>query len=113
MNRKEHHENRRKEQFWIDRNGKSYKYKGKDVDEIASLHGVIATDLYPDSNRPTDILMNLGWVMVGSTVYSCPIIHKEPTQAQINALDKLGEFNRLCILENNSYPNYAKKMREL
>lgn len=99
--------NRKKEQYWIDLYGKCHKFKGNDED-IVSIHYEIAKLIYPNSNTPDDILMNLGWVLVGSSVYSCPIIHKKPTQAQINRLDKLNLLDRLCFLHNNSYPNYLK-----
>jgi hypothetical protein len=111
MSLKKRHENRRKEQYWIDTVGKIHRYKGKDIEDVVSIHGTIARELYPDSNRPTDVLMNLGWIMMGSTVYSHPIIHKEPTQSQINKLDKLNEYKRLCILENDFYVNYDKTQK--
>lgn len=60
---------RQQKEFWIDRSGKIHRFKGDLSKEYASIHSEIAAQLYPESNRPTDILTNLGWVMVGSTVY--------------------------------------------
>lgn len=100
-------EDRKKEQYWIDTVGKCHKFKGDDKDVI-SIHYEIAKSIYPDSDKPDDVLMNLGWILVGSSVYSCPIIHKKPTQAQINKLYALDLYDRLCFLHNNSYPNFAK-----
>jgi len=97
---------RKQKEYWIDRFGKIHKFKGDLSKEYASLHSEIATQLYPESNRPTDILMNLGWIMVGSTVYSHPIIHKVPSQAQINKLDKLGLYKWLTFKHNGYYINY-------
>lgn len=99
-------------QYYIDRSGKIHKldinnidYK---IDDIVSFHYEIAKQIYPDVKSPDDVLMNLGWVMVGSCVYSIPIIHKKPTQAQLNKLDKLGLYDRLCFLHDGYYPNYKK-----
>ena len=100
-------ENRKKEQYFIDRDGKCHKFKGDDSD-IISIHYEIAHSLYPDAKNPDNILMNLGWILVGSSVYSSPIIHKKPTQAQINKLYDLNLFDRLCFLHKNSYSNYKK-----
>lgn len=97
----------KKNQYFIDTFGKCHKYKGNDKD-IVSIHYAIAKQIYPDAKNPDDVLMNLGWVMIGSSVYSTPIIHKKPTQDQINKLQDLGLLDRLCFLHNNSYPNYMK-----
>ena len=97
---------RKQKEYWIDRSGKIHKFKGDLSKEYASLHSEIATQLYPESNRPTDILMNLGWVMVGSTVYSHPIIHKAPSQAQINKLYELDLYKWLTFQHNGYYIKY-------
>ncbi|MFW5847729.1 MAG: hypothetical protein ACOCVF_02305 [bacterium] len=100
----EYNLNKINKEFWIDRSGKIHKFKGDiTVDGYVSFHSEIASRLFPQSNRATDILFNLGWVMVGSTVYHIPIIHKKPTQSQINTLDKLGLFDELHILDNGYY----------
>lgn len=100
-------ENRKANQFFIDPTGKSHKFKG-DSEDITSLHYEIAHILYPNEEQPKDRLMKDGWVLVGSTVYNCPIIHKKPTQAQIDKLHDLKLLGRLCFLYNNYYPNYIK-----
>jgi len=107
MRNNERHENRKKEQYFIDTNGKCHKFKGN-AEDVVSIHYQIAIKLYPDTRRPDDILMNLGWILMGSSVYSAPIIHKEPTQSQINKLDSLGEFRRLTILKDGFYVLYSK-----
>ena len=81
-------EDRKKEQYFIDREGKCHKFKGDDED-IVSIHSEIARKLYPEAEHTGNVLMNLGWVLVGSSVYSTPIIHKKPSQAQINKLNDL------------------------
>lgn len=94
-------------EFWIDRSGKVHKYKGDLSETIISFHHEIAQVLFPQSTRPTDALFNLGWCAVGSVVYNIPIMHKEPSQAQLNTLDELGWLNRLNILDNGYYVRYA------
>lgn len=100
-------ENRKKYQFYIDRKGKVHKYAGN-TDDVISIHYQIAHKIYPKEERPEDRLLNEGWVLCGSSVYNCPIIHKKPTQAQIDKLFDLELFDRLCFLHDNSYPNYKK-----
>lgn len=97
---------RKQKEYWIDRSGKIHKFKGDLGCEYASLHSEIASRFYPESNRPTDILMNLGWIMVGSTVYSHPIIHKKPSQAQIDTLFELGLYKWLTFNHNGYYIKY-------
>jgi len=99
---------RKEKEYWIDRSGKIHMFKGDLSQEYASFHREIATQLYPESNKPTDILMNLGWIMVGGTVYSDPIIHKAPSQAQINKLDELDLYKHLTFLHNGYYISYKK-----
>lgn len=82
-------------QFYIDRYGKVHKYCGPMDVSIVSMHYEIASAVYPHSDRPTDILDRLGWVMVGSTVYHCPIISKKATNRQIRTLEKLGLYDWL------------------
>ena len=59
---------RKQKEYWIDRSGKIHKFKGDLSKEYASLHSEIATQLYPESNRPTVILMNLDWKKVENSV---------------------------------------------
>lgn len=95
-------------QFWIDRDGKEYHWQGslEDAWDMISLHYEIVYELFPDVENPKDYVMNLGWILVGSTVYSCPIINKKPSQAQIDKLFDLGLYKRLCILQGRYYPKY-------
>lgn len=104
----EQNKKRKKTQYWIDRSGKIHRFKGDMKQEYVSFHNEIAMYFYPNSNRPGDILMELGWIMVGSTVYSSPLIHSQPSQAQINTLHDLDLYTRLLYLHNNLYVNYAK-----
>ena len=102
-------ENRKEEQFYIDRTGRTHKYKGNLKDgDVVSYHYEIAHKLYPGLRNPDDKLMELGWVLVGSSVYTHPIIHIKPTQAQVNRLDIMGEYERLTFLHKGYYANYDK-----
>lgn len=100
-------------EYWIDRLGKIHKFEGDLGLEYSSFHSEIASMLYPDSNRPTDILMDLGWIMVGSTVYVNPIIHGIPNQAQINKLDKIGLYEYLSFKHQGHYINFEKNQKLL
>lgn len=57
--------------------------------------------------------MDLGWVMIGSVVYSIPIIHKNPTKLQINKLIKLDLYKSLHILHNSHYINFDEDYLKL
>lgn len=103
----EHNTKRVDSEFWIDRTGKCHKFTGDLSEQYTSFHSEIAQNLYPDSNRPTDILMGLGWILVGSTVYHHPIIDKKPSQAQINKLSELDLYKTLTILDNGYYVYYS------
>lgn len=98
-------------QFFIDPEGKVCKYivGDDDVEEIISVHAAIAEQLFGHLNidDPETYMMDLGWILVGSCVYHQPIIHKYPTQAQINTLDALNLYNKLAFLHNNHYPNFV------
>lgn len=93
-------------QFWVDTYGKIYKYTGDLSINIVSFHSEIANELFPNIPNPSRYIENIGWILVGSTVYDCPIISKSPTQSQINTLDRLGLLDKLCILDNGYYINY-------
>ena len=95
-------------QFWIDPYGKTHKYVGDLSIDIISFHYEIAHNLFPDISNPCRYLENLGWILIGSTVYHSPIINKRPTQSQINSLDQLGLLDKLCILDNGYYINYME-----
>ena len=98
-------------QFFIDREGVVHKYTGRKDVEIISIHYKIAEKLFPEisfPDSPDDHVMDLGWVMCGSSVYECSIIHKKPSTAQLDKLKELGLYKRFCFLYKNEYPNYDK-----
>lgn len=91
-------------QYFICPKGRVVKYKGDlDVMDITSVHYEIAASIYPDHLRPQDRLMREGWILVGSSVYYVPIIHKDPTQKQIDTLFELGLLERLEILTHGGH----------
>lgn len=106
INTKINTENKEK-QYWIDIRGKVHKYQGKLNNSIISMHTEIAFEVIPkmfkEVSPTTDFLFNLGWVMVGSSVYHSPITHLLPTQSQINTLYKLELYKYLRILHNGYY----------
>jgi len=90
-------------QYYIDLKGRIHKYKGDLSEDIISIHLLIADNLFPDVIDPDDYIMDLGWILIGSSVYNSPIIHKKPTQKQIDTLFDLGLLKRLCIKDGNYY----------
>ncbi len=72
------------EQCLLDRRGKLHFYKGEDLFPI-SKHNEIAQTILPKADKPLDILMNQGWVIIGSH-FKAPYSAKEPTQSQKNTL---------------------------
>jgi len=105
---KNHNIERCNSQYWIDRSGKIHKYKGSLNRECVSIHYEIVNTLFPDVPHAKQYVEKLGWCMVGSTVYSTPIIEIKPSQAQINTLDKLGLYDRLCIPYEGYMINYKE-----
>ena len=100
---------RQKDEYLIDRKGKIHRYLGDLTKNIYSFHHAIARQVLGDDFKgdPLDHLyITLGWVMVGSSVYDCPIIDKEPSQAQIDMLFDLGLYDRLCIHKGDIYSKY-------
>lgn len=105
-----------KSEFFIDRNGKKIKFKGNLEEEVISMHSRIASHCFPDLDRPQDyVLKTLGWVMVGSTVFSCPVTYRKPSEKQIEVLKKLKLFHRLIFEYRGEdpgmkgfMPNYEK-----
>jgi hypothetical protein len=88
-------------QFFIDTSGKIVRWKWG-VDEAMdwiSLHSGICHKLFPEIKNGTDYVYNLGWISMGSDVYGNRI-KGEPTQAQINTLDRLGFYRIIDDLEN-------------
>ena len=106
--RLEYNTNRQKNEFFIDRYGKVIKYTGDLDRDICSIHSEIASQIYPDAKYPSDVLMKRGWVMVGSSVYSTPIINIKPTQSQLNTIDKLGLYDRLHFSHEGFYVSWQK-----
>ena len=104
----EYNKERQEKQFYIDREGIVRKYEGDLNDEIISIHYRIAKSFFSQSDNPEEVLRKLGWILVGSTVYHAPIIHKKPSQAQINKLFELDLYNSLTFLHNGYYVNYHK-----
>ncbi|MFA5366690.1 MAG: hypothetical protein WC333_02300 [Dehalococcoidia bacterium] len=101
---------RREKEFWIARDGKVHKYNGPLNEELVSIHSEIARELFPNHLKPKDMMMKTGWLMVGSVVYSTPIIDIAPTQAQLNTLFDIDEwlFERFCFLHGGYYLNYKE-----
>lgn len=100
---------KRENEYFIDRYGKIHKYGGDLNNEIISFHYEIAHYLYPDIKYPTDYLKKLGWIIIGSSGYSCPICDLEPSQSQINTLDKLELLKYLLVAREGCYKNYNTK----
>lgn len=104
----EQKENRRDKEFFIDREGNIYKYNGND-DELTSYHSEIACELFPNVKDPKDYIMRMGWVMCSSVVYMCHIIEIEPSQAQINVLNDMGDLRSLCIHIGGYYERWLPR----
>ena len=103
-------EERVNKEYYIDNRGKVHKYNGDLNCEIISFHRLISKNLFPDIEHADDYVRKIGYVLVGSNVYSCPICDRVPTQSQINRLDSLGLLKRLCVLNNGYYHNYLENI---
>lgn len=92
-----------KTQFFIDPYGKIIKWRWgvEEATDWVSLHAGICAKLFPEVKNGTDYVHNLGWIAIGSSAYGNRIKH-EPTQAQINTLDRLG-FRRITDDNGNRY----------
>ena len=75
---------KRENEYFIDRYGKIHKYGGDLNNEIISFHYEIAH-------------------------YLCPICDLEPSQSQINTLDKLELLKYLLVAREGCYKNYNTK----
>jgi len=96
-------------EYFIDQYGKIRKFKGDLYEEYISYHYEIANQEFPNMKIPDDYVYKcLNWVMIGSTVYSTPILENKPNQAQINTLYKLGLLDRLCVSYEGYKVNYLK-----
>jgi len=112
-----HNAERKRNEFFIDRDGKVIRCKGSLKGDIISMHSYIARQCFPDLDSDAlDYIMNkLGWVMVGSTVYNCSVVHKKCSDKQIKKLKELNLYERLIFPYKgdnpklkNLMPNYSK-----
>ena len=99
-------ENRKAVEFFIDREGNIHKYTGNEDEELASYHSEIAYELFPNVKYPKDYVMKMGWVMCSSVVYKCHIIEIDPSQAQINVLNDMGDLRSLYINKGSCYEKW-------
>jgi len=99
-------------EFFIDCNGKIYKYHGTDAENITSIHNAIAAELYPDIKHPVEFVMRKGWILVGSVAYNGSLlIHKQPSQSQVDILFDLNMLDYLYILTTDRvYIQWNKQM---
>jgi hypothetical protein len=102
-------------QFFIDRDGVIQRYTGSLKDrDVVSMHYRIAADLFPDITYPQSpddhVCKILGWVLIGSTVYTTPICYKKPTAAQLKTLQDLGDWyiKGLCFPYKGSMIKYSQ-----
>lgn len=94
-------------QYFISPTGRVVKYKGDDSEDFISLHYAIAEKVVGgDEKYPDDVLMERGWILVGSSVYHFPYCYIEPTQKQIDALFDLGLLGMLRIRVGNGFEKY-------
>lgn len=97
------------QQYYIDTLGNEHKYLGCVTDEIISMHFEIAKSIYPNIDYPDDKLMELGWIKIGCSAHHTPMIDIEPTQAQINKMDKLNLLKFLEIKTNGVYKKWQNE----
>lgn len=90
---------RQKTQYWISPSGRVHKYTGDLGLSIISMHYMIASEIHPDLVDPEIQLEGDGWIKVGCTAYSTPMIRTQPTQKQIDTLFDLEMLDRLHIME--------------
>ncbi len=100
-------------QYFIDRTGKIIKLDTKNFDlsdVYNSIHHEIGIQQFPNVSDPKKYMMSLGWIMVGSSVYSVPICDKMPSNLQLNTLKKLNLLNIFSVYDKdiNRYVNYEK-----
>jgi len=102
---------RKKTQFFIDRNGKKVTFQGNIKEEIISMHYEIAKKCFPNLEYPDDyITKELGWIMVGSSVFNCPVTYKKPSEKQISTIKKLKLFDRLIFEYKGDNPDLKRFM---
>ena len=101
-------------QFFIDRDGIIQKYTGDLKDTVISMHYRIASDLFSDITYPQSpddhVTEKLGWVLVGSSVYTTPICYRRPTAAQLKTLQDLGDWyiKGLCFPYKDNMVSFDK-----
>ena len=76
------------EECLLDRRGNIHYYKDKGSQPV-SKHEEIAKTILKEEERPLDLLINQGWIVLGSK-FKGPYSAKKPTQSQINKLFDLG-----------------------
>ena len=47
-------------------------------------------NLFPNNPNPEKYVESIGWIKVGSTIYSSPVTYVAPNESQINTLYDLG-----------------------
>ena len=103
-------------QFYIDRAGRIQKYQGDMNAEVVSMHYEIAHTHFPDCkypNSPDDlVLMKLGWILCGSSVYGHPIIYKKPTLNQLKTLKTISSlYDKLTIEDKGFFMPYQEWLK--
>ena len=105
MNKSDIYRDKINNEFFISDFGEIIKWKWgiNEAMNWVSLHSGIISKLYPKVhyNNRTDFVINLGWIIIGSNSYGNRI-KNEPTQAQINTLNKLG-FNKITGFDGTIY----------
>lgn len=102
---------RKKTQFFIDRNGKKKTFKGDLKKEVISMHYEIAKECFSKLEYPDDyVTKELGWIMVGSSVFNCPVTYRKPSEKQVETLKKLKIFHRLIFPYMGESPNLKGMM---
>ena len=109
------------EQFYIDKEGKIWKYKIKNIEEIVdicSVHEKLAqqilekryhTKYYEPFKSAKDCIMNLGFIIIGAVCgQEPPFSQKEPTQSQLDAMFDLGYILKN---DNNFFDRYYFKRK--
>lgn len=97
-------------EYWIDTEGHIHKFNGDLSEEYVSLHYVIVYNLFPNNPNPEKYVESIGWIKVGSTIYSGPITYVAPNESQINTLYDLGLLKKLEIENNGFFEKYWDRL---
>lgn len=101
---------RKDSQYFIDRLGNIIRLpqeKCSYIIDIGSVHYEIANYYYPELKYPDDYVMNLGWVLVGSSVYSVPYSLKVPSSRQVRTLKSLKMADRFFLMGERKLVKYS------